>query len=346
MCKLFAVTNASKLKTSELEKMTRSVAKNMSSERDGFGVMLKKQNGELVTRRFLKPSQATLKMPPKAYPFSKQRINGQGEMTQFCKAASVAFHGRTSTNSVGLINTHPISKHGMHLIHNGVVEDHGPKYQMLTSNDTEHMVERIHDGTFEQVITGYYATIHYKDGDNMMRIIKDSTAMLYFVWSDQLDSFVFGTTESLITSVMKDMGFKHEPIQELQDNISLEFLGNKVMAQRTITPKGRSAYADSKSELSLGYSIDSKAPAYRETAYDSALRNTLTDEELEFLEEIETLADHTWTFFCGKDSFTLDEFLDLADDEKLSCTVIRADGTILSMDDRFNGKLFDSAVWR
>ena len=70
----------------------------------------------------------------------------------------------------------------------------------------------------------------------------------------------------------------------------------------------------------------------------------LTEAEEAFLEEIEEDADHSWSFFSGRESFTLFEFMDLADDEKLACTVVRADGTILSMDNRIDGKLFGNVM--
>lgn len=334
MCKIFALTSAKKLNAGQLESLTKSVAKNMTSERDGFGVMAKKQDGSMFIRRFLVPSHASVLSRVLDIPFAKLKSNGTGQLLKTESLDSIVFHGRTSTNFEGLINTHPISKHGMHLVHNGVVEDSGPKYTMQSQNDTEHMLERIFDGSFESTISGYYATMHYRDHDKVLTILKDATAYLYFTWSDQIESYVFGSTENLIQSVLKSQKISHGEISEMQDSTRLEFLGNAIQSQTTFKPKGRSVYADSKAELSLGRSLISEN-------WSAEYADELSQDEISFLASVSQEVDHSCIVLRDGKELDLDLFFELDDIGKLECDIVLSDGTFLSLDPSINGRLFD-----
>lgn len=342
MCKLMSFTNLKGQSVATVNKLTKVVAKAMNStERDGFGVTLNTSKG-LYARRFLKPLEANIVDPiPKPVPFLKINKNEVGTLGNNIKSA--IFHGRTSTNDSTLLNTHPIVKHGLWLSHNGVVEDSGPTYKMLTTNDTEHMVERMSQGlkAIETYITGYYATMHYKQGSNAIHILKDNIAWLYSAELLELGGYVFATTESLIVDVCKTMGFKIGPVGELKNNIYFEVDGLSILNMSNITPKGRSAYSDNLASKSLGRKLDAV------TIPDYYARDTyeLTQDEMveEFLYEIEQDADSSWSFqYLGR-SITLDEFFVLEAAEQLDCVVVRSDGTICSPD-KMNGLLYEGKV--
>lgn len=55
-----------------------------------------------------------------------------------------------------------------------------------------------------------------------------------------------------------------------------------------------------------------------------------SEDEIQFLQETTFHADTSYTFMDYKgNEMSLKEFQDLSDDEKLYCTVVRSDGTIV-----------------
>lgn len=328
MCKLMTFTSLKNQSVKDLDKLTKIVSKAMySTEKNGFGVTVNSDRG-LFARRFLNPLDATVLGAIKNTAFLKPSKNQDGILGE--KLKSVIFHGRTSTNSVSLINTHPIVKHGLWLSHNGVVEDSGPKYDMITSNDTEHMIERISDNTFESTISGYYATMHFENGQDSIQIVKDSVASLYCAEVVELEGYCIATTSSLIESTLKAMGWTHRGIESVQDNIAFQVEGLSSFNIRTITPKGRSTYSDSLSTLSLGRSLPSK--------YDSG--ETQDDRNEEYMYELDNLADHTWEYYYFDQKLSYLEFFKLEYEQRMDCLVIRSDGTICSPDEN-NGLLHE-----
>lgn len=167
MCKLMCITKTDQIEAHDLEQLTKFVAGHMGkTEKDGFGITILKNDNSLYARRFLNPDNASMYNMILNKSFIVKNVNDTGKPLEKDETVkSIIFHGRMSTNNISLVNTHPIVKHDIWLSHNGVVEDSGPKYKMNTSNDTEHMVERLSQGisAIEKNITGYYATMSFKD---------------------------------------------------------------------------------------------------------------------------------------------------------------------------------------
>jgi hypothetical protein len=148
------------------------------------------------------------------------------------------FHGRTSTNTVNLLNTHPINVNGWSLIHNGVVTNNGPKYNMMTTNDTEHLVHYMsNDGikAIEKYISGYYA-FGAIDPNGLLHIVKDDIAPLYVAKVIGFDSYVFSTTIDLIEETFEQVKVKVGPIDIMKDNQHLIFNGNELVSASSIKP--------------------------------------------------------------------------------------------------------------
>lgn len=333
MCKLFAITNTSKIKPKQLEKITKSVENTMSYEKDGLGITVLHKDGSIAGRKYLKTQAASvLNKPDTTSPISKPHSLELGEFNANA-IQSMIIHGRTSTNSVSLTNTHPIVKHGLWLSHNGVVEDSGPKYNMTTSNDTEHIVERIATQGLEAIekhISGYYACLYFKEHSKMLHVFRDSIAPLYIALVPKLETYIIATTEELIENACNAINVLSEVIEEVDDNVYFEVNGLDFNNIKQFEPKGRSAYSDSKAHLSLGKTFDF-----------SPSEELIGSNELEFLVETETYSDDSWSFFLGHRSLTHFEFLQLGDDERLSCVVVRSDGTICSSDSKLNGLLYE-----
>ena len=340
MCKLFSINNTSKLTKNQLENVVKTVENAMKVEKDGFGITALHNNGHIAARKYLKTYEASILKDSSPWtPVSKKSYQDIGKIFPD-DITSLILHGRTSTNSVSLINTHPIIKNDHFLSHNGVVEDSGPKYIPTTSNDTEHIVERLTTqglSAIEKYISGYYACMYFKKGSDSLHIFRDNIATLHIGYSEDLESYILATTQDLIKQVAKALKIKINNIDEVEDNVYFELTASNDFENiQYFTPKGRSSYSDSKSHLSLGYSFND----YSGKEYYSKNDYYSMDSEDEFLWEVENNADNTWTFMNDRISYTFEEFMKLSDDEKLKCEVIRSDGTICSVDVQRNGKIY------
>jgi predicted glutamine amidotransferase len=262
MCKVIGFTNFKNVreKLGTIEYLSQLL---LETEKDGFGYAIwdnnsKKVFGERTTERTF--SSATRKAKSDVeLDFCEESSAVQNSFGEFdlSNTGAAIFHGRISTNNKNLLNTHPMAKDGWALIHNGVVTDHGDKYETVTTNDSEHVLTRYVDGTFEKALTGYYAFLAIdKQGD--MHVVKDKIANLYSSWIESLDTYIFSTNEANIQKICKALKVDYSTILKYKDDQLAVFTGNKVIAKRKIESRGYS-YQESKwSQRSLGYNLDAR----------------------------------------------------------------------------------------
>lgn len=348
MCKIFTLTNTSKIKA--LDKATNTIAKHLAArEGDGFGYSVLGKKGIFGERTLFPDSfRASFSRPMLSVPWVTHSYNRFGTKTEGIGPG--IFHGRTSTNEKTLVNTHPINKHDWSLIHNGVVSNHGPVYETITTNDTEHLVHYLANHgirSIEEHLTGYYA-VSAISPDGRLHIIKDSTANLFSARIETIDSLVFATTQCLIEDICKELKWKHSVISPVTNNTYLILSGNTLDHHETINPRGRTITESRFASQSLGYSLDDDSYTRSVSSLNlyspAPVTSDLTEDEQCFLREIEQCADGSYTFkdYRGND-MSLEDFRLLCDDEKLACTVIRDDGTIVSPTDYYTEKLYIGA---
>ncbi len=358
MCKILTLTNTSKVKS--VEKLIRTAAELVGqTERDGFGYAMQGASG-VFGERTTKPAgfRPSFKNKLVQLPFCESVYNRFGKYSKPSGAA--IFHGRTSTNNINLINTHPIIKRDWTIIHNGVVSNHGPDYEALTSNDTEHLLEYLSTSGItgiEQHITGYYA-VSALDPSGRLHIFRDSIASLYAAQITSIDSLIFATKESHIRELCKIMDWKYSVPSPVSDNTYLIFENGSLIHQQEFNPRGRTNYESRFASLSLGRELDNIVDASEtvkpldfgtvqtvEHDYWSPCGTKLDENEYMFLEEMKLYADSSYTIFNYRgDKITVKEFHDLDLDEKLCCEVVRADGTVCSPSDYYAEVLWQGAV--
>lgn len=334
MCKIITLTNISRVKS--LKKLVNKCAALVSeSERDGFGYAIQTATG-VYGERTLRPESfvRSIARPIFEAPFASPQYERFG--TQEKATGAALFHGRTSTNDVSLLNTHPIQKHDWTLIHNGVVSNHGPEYIQTTSNDTEHLVEYMATtgiSGIETHLTGYYAFAALAP-DGTLHVVRDSTASLYVASVESIDSLIFATSEDHINQLCDEMSWKPSVVAAVVENSYIQFSAGAIVSHTTIKPRGRTSYESSFASRSLGRSLESldvastfqKPETFR---LDDMVEYSAADNsESLFLREIEMHGDSSYTFRCDGRDLSFDEFMDLDDDEKLCCEVIRPDGTV------------------
>jgi hypothetical protein len=336
MCKLLIIRGLNG-PVGEFETTLKKIAESMNkTERDGLGITASiKGKSKIYAKKFLNPLEASFLVSPVVSPFSETTIEESYSLSKEDVIEDIIIHGRTSTNSLGLINTHPLSKNGIHLSHNGVVEDSGPAFEKKTDNDTELLLERYLDGieSIEKYISGYYAFATLEDNTKNLHIVRDNIAPLYYSKYPYRGFVVecFATTKELIKIVNEFA----ENIVPVLDNVSI-FYGPDGLKTRHFLPKGRTKYSDNLSFLSLGKELGKG---------DSGLiseRDLYEIDSDSFLFEIEQSADDSWTFLLDGETLSLSDFFELNYSTQLLCTVIRSDGTICSADDMLDGRLFGS----
>ncbi len=354
MCKVMAFTNLTKVKN--IQKLVNTVVRALEGEDDGFGYSIQTANG-VYGERSLNPLtfKYSMKREQMKFPFLIDEYNRFGVLAP--PSGGGIFHTRTSTNDRTLINTHPINKHGWSLIHNGVVTDHGPKYEMATTNDTEHVLERLVSGGINAVaehLSGYYG-VAALDPMGKLHVFRDDRAPLYFAEVKDIDSYIIATTDEAIEEVAKVMKWTLPVIQLLADNHYLIFEGNNIINQEVFTPRGSTWNEDRLADLSLGETVKPDAGnkwtesvetyrPYREMEtrwHDSGL----SEDEILFLEEIETTMDSTYHVIDYRGNpIDVEDFFQMNPEEMLCCTVIRPDGTLCDQMDYHTDKLYNGKV--
>lgn len=354
MCKIIALTNLSKVKS--IKKLTETACSLVGeTERDGFGYAIQGAKG-VFGERTLRPSafSPSFARPLLTVPFAEPGYNRFGSKSK--PAGAGLFHGRTSTNNVSIVNTHPIVKNRWTLIHNGVVTNHGPKYTMETTNDTEHLVHYLSTTGIkgiEEHLTGYYAFGAIAP-DGRLHVAKDSTAQLYVAEIPAIDSMVFATRESHITELCEAMNWTHSVTGKVDDDTYLVFEPDgTLITHESIKPRGRTATEDAFSSRSLGYKLDAERPDFDTYAkysnlygepYQATTSPQYSNDELQFLKELEEHGDSSYLIkaYNGR-TITIEEFRAMEDDDKLCCTVIRPDGTVVDQVNYMNERLYEGA---
>lgn len=348
MCKVIAFSNLSQVKRMRelVDLSARLVAE---SERDGFGYAIQTRQG-VYGERSLEPRSFRYGMnrPKLDAPYVSHKHETFGSRAKAIGAG--IFHGRTSTNEISLRNTHPLCRDGWSLVHNGVVSNHGPKYKMNTSNDTEHLLHYLSTtglSGIEKHITGYLA-IAAIDPDGVLHIARDSIAPLSVSYIQDIDSLMFATKAEHITDLCGALNWTCSVPAPVNDNTYLRFNRGVLDSHETWTPRGRTQVESAWASKSLGRELDPLVKVSPRFAPDNAMASRwdlVVESESRFFEEIEQLADSSYLFLDYKNTeLSYADFMKLPDDHKLCCTVIRPDGTILDQTDYTSERLWTGAV--
>lgn len=322
MCKVIIIPDASKVPNFPL--FSRWAASWLSDQRDGFGFAAVGERGVFGVRS----------LSPEGYASEDERPLPDyvtGPHVPFGQSGDVSgaaiFHGRISTNSVSIVNTHPIQRDGHYLIHNGVVTHHGQKYAKHTSNDSEDVLFNFMSGGIEAVasnLTGYYAAAIIRP-DGTLAVFRDSIARLYYAYSEVLQSPVFATTRDLLEDVAEYLDEEFTTIGEVRDDIYLLFRGAELVEQRAFKSRGWDKHAASLSHLSLGRTLTSDASF----EYSDDADYNRHDVSEKYLLEQEYF-DLSYTFQYGHREISLEEYQAMPLSEQIEIVVRRHDGTEVS----------------
>jgi predicted glutamine amidotransferase len=281
MCKIFAMSDMSKVPVTP--KLLRSIRNAVCalSDKDGFGYATLNLDHTIGGERTMRPMMFNplidnAENPVLKLPIVLKTSDRFGQVETRSKA--LIAHGRFSTNEKLLANTHPFTSPKTALIHNGVVYDETGFVddELKTCCDTEILLKYWERGgmeAIEQNVTGYYA-LAILDREGKLHIVRDSRAMLYMAWNRTVGSFMFATTIDILKSVCKAMKWKMDEAQELLPNHYVVMQGNEIVSHREIKPlvSSYTAGLDSKASLAFGagdyqasdFNLPDVEPSYRE----------------------------------------------------------------------------------
>jgi hypothetical protein len=360
MCKIIAFTDTKKL---NLKKHLNNIGNQLLKlEADGFGYAIQSKTGvfgeKTIARSFRSRMNATNQVILPIVKRQYAKFGNPGELS-----GPGIFHGRTSTNKLGLKNTHPMQRPDddgfWHLIHNGVVNNYGERYNKLTDNDSEDLLFHLMNGIdqVEKHLSGYYAFAAI-DPHGRLHVARDQWASLFIAWSPVYETHIIATTSTLILKLNKMLEAKIGPIDEIEDNIYLIFNGNELIHQQDIKPRGYSHAESKHAERSLGYSI-SQLPksevvvngniqvseaSWQQDKWDEAIAlldsegkrddNHISNAETAYYNlkrELDNM-DAAYTIQDQDDNFIkVHEFRKLDWISQELCTIIRPDGTVVDM---------------
>lgn len=225
MCKVMIMPGIKRDTRKKAIEFIKEIAKEMSpGNKDGCGYAAIDGAGNLFGERWLENSQAFTDVS-EVLPFG-DAIEGAGEYNSFGTVnmedvTAITLHTRLATSSKGMKNTHPFhyEQDDTSLIHNGVIDnDKDFKLQVSTCdseailqayllNEVNHNPAMI--GEMAKMLYGYYACgilSRDADGNRILDVFKGNHASLVVAYLYDLNTYVFTTSESDLSSACRKLG--------------------------------------------------------------------------------------------------------------------------------------------
>lgn len=233
MCKLFAISNTSKLSRGVLGKALRIVnAMYGVTQRDGFGFSMQ-CGAERHTERYVDPShysgvgglRSTLRSID---PFFTNGYEGMYESPEARipgRTGPLIAHGRTSTGEVNLTNTHPFTKNGWTLAHNGVVGWRGEARALETTCDSEHLLNcyALGAGASDlKDLSGWAAWVAINP-DGRLVAGRDTNTPLHISYCKKISGYIIATKKDDLLTFLEEMKWKASKPISLPDNSEITF---------------------------------------------------------------------------------------------------------------------------
>jgi predicted glutamine amidotransferase len=162
---------------------------------------------------------------------------------------TAVLHGRFSTNTISIENTHPFvigsGDTSTALIHNGVISNTHVLKNITSTCDSECILNLYSDSAVAtqpseiqrvaDMLSGWYAcaVITKLNGAWIMDIFKETASKLFVTWVNELNAAVFCTTEEILYKTCKDAKMTYGTVFEVKaDNLTrIECVTGKVIHQ-------------------------------------------------------------------------------------------------------------------
>ena len=157
MCKHILINNFTSSDLAALKLFT-----DKTSDRDGFGAIIRTKSNDILTLKSLNQSDFYLKL-------------GMELVANDVK--DLVVHHRTSTNGQGLDYAHPFEFRGNYLTHNGVVSV-PDKHETKTTNDSEVLLHHLIKTNYQtETVSGYFSCFILNTTETI--VLVDDKAPIY-----------------------------------------------------------------------------------------------------------------------------------------------------------------------
>ena len=255
MCKLLGFSVKTKLTQEKLNEVIKASKDLLKDQKDGFGYAL--SGGDIEGITSLRLTNGSLlgygyDEPEEWADITRQPYKAKGKVAP-CTAG--IFHGRTSTNSVSIQNTHPFVNDDLALVHNGIVTYTGKTRKKKGTCDSEDIFNSFTMGGGWKELKKYYsgyAGLLLLRPNGEITIYKDETPSLYVC--KIAEGVVVGTSSFDTTSLAKLLDDAPNAPWMLKPNIATTCRDGKILSKKKVEPMERRSYKQD--QLSLGYSTD------------------------------------------------------------------------------------------
>lgn len=254
MCKLLGFSVSKQIEKDRLFKIIQTSKELLKDQKDGFGYALSGGRIEGITS--LRLTSGTLlgyryQNPEEWGDIVNVPYSAKGKISP-CTAG--IFHGRTSTNDLGVNNTHPFVNEKLALVHNGIVEYSGEKREKIGTCDSEDLFNTFTIGKGWEELSKYYsgyAGLLILRPSGELTIYRDETPSIYV--SKVRGGIVVGTTAHDVTSLAKLFDESPNAPWLMKPDNAVVCKGGEIVSKTKVDPMPRRSYGY-KDSLSLGSS--------------------------------------------------------------------------------------------
>lgn len=254
MCKLLGFSVSKKVSHEKLAEIIQTSRDLLKDQKDGFGYAL--SGGDIKGITSLRLTTGSLL--GYGYPEAGEWENltqlpyeAKGKISP-CTAG--IFHGRTSTNSLGVENTHPFVNDDLALVHNGIVDYSGKKRDKKGVCDSEDLFNTFTIGKgwkeLEKHYSGY-AGILILRSRGALTIYRDSTPNLHICLV--ANGIVVGTTLHDVTKLASLFDKVPNAPWMLKPDYATTIQNGKIIEKESVKPMSSRSFG-SKDSMSLGSS--------------------------------------------------------------------------------------------
>jgi len=245
MCKLFGISDLGGGNRALLEATLLAAKTQFTNEKDGFGYAVRTSRG-IYAERYVNPKDFTGvrsgRVLTKALHPIKQAVELEYESTRTLGkiTGGLIVHGRQATHGVGLDSTHPFTKSGWALAHNGIVDYDGPERPKRGECDSEDILNSFIHGKglreLEKYYAGYAAVLALPKHGGFIAY-RDDRATLYVSKLEGTEAFAFATTSAHLSTILGKAKLHGTTPVPLRDEHAVMFdVDNKPTVERYASP--------------------------------------------------------------------------------------------------------------
>lgn len=254
MCKLLGFSVSKKVSEEKLSEIIQTSRDLLKDQKDGFGYALSGGDIKGITSLRLTTGSLLGYNYPEAGEWENladQPYEARGKLSP-CTGG--IFHGRISTNSLGVENTHPFVNDDLALAHNGIVDYSGKKRAKKGVCDSEDLFNTFTIGKgwkeLSKYYTGYAGILILRSG-GALTIYRDSTPNLHICLVS--GGVVVGTTLHDVTKLASLFDKVPNAPWMLKPDYATTIQDGKIIEKESVKPMSSRSFG-SKDSLSLGSS--------------------------------------------------------------------------------------------